>query len=70
MIDIIMMNILMNILFNNPFIILIIFVGLISITIYDMINTNISTKKKVDTQKTINLNKMNLDFITQPRPRM
>ena len=70
MIDIIMMNILMNILFNNPSIILIIFVGLISITIYDMINTNISTKKKVDTQKTINLNKMDLDFITQPRPRM
>ena len=69
MIDIIMMNILMNILFNNPSIILIIFVGLISITIYDIINTNISTKK-VDTQKIINLNKMDLDFITHPRPRI
>ena len=64
-----MMNILMNILFNNPSIILIIFVGLISITIYDIINTNISTKK-VDTQKIINLNKMDLDFITHPRPRI
>ena len=70
MIDIIIMNILMNILFNYPSIIIIIFIGLISITIYDMINTNIITKKKVDTQKTINLNKMDLDFITQPRPRM
>lgn len=65
-----MINILMNILFNFPYIITFIFVGLISITIYDIINTKIKTKKNVDTQTTINLHKMDLDFITHPRPRI
>jgi predicted RND superfamily exporter protein len=70
--EIIMLNLLMNILFNFPYVIMIIFISLFTIILYDIltieINKNTGNKKKED--KTIELHKMDLDFINQPRPRM
>ena len=72
MIDIIMINLLMNILFNFPYVIMVLFISLFTFILYEIltidINKNTENKKKED--KTIELHKMKLDYINQPRPRM
>ena len=72
MLEIIMINLLMNILFNFPYVIMILFISLFTFILYDIltigINKNTGNKKTED--KTIELHKMKLDFINQPRPRM
>ena len=67
-----MINLLMNILFNFPYVIMVLFISLFTFILYDIltieINKNTENKKAED--KTIELHKMKLDYINQLRPRM
>ena len=71
MIDIIMINLLMNILFNFPYVIMVLFISLFTFILYEILTIDINnTENKKKEDKTIELHKMKLDYINQPRPRM
>ena len=73
MMEIIMVNLLMNILFNAPCVIMILFIGLFTFILYDILTTDINKNtnlKNTENKTTNNSHKMKLDFINQPRPRM
>ena len=66
-----MINLLMNILFNLPYVIMVLFISLFTFILYEILTIDINnTENKKKEDKTIELHKMKLDYITQPRPRM
>lgn len=68
-----MINLLMNVLFNFPYVIMILFISLFTFILYDILTIEINKNtnlKNTENKTTNNSHKMKLDFINQPRPRM